>query len=147
MPYVISKCACDNEFPVWDKFASGRDLRLTVKRSVLIRGGQGVMEHHTFITPDNGAITEITEEEAEILKNNPAFMKMVKNGFMTLINSETSAQKESGNMEKGDDSAQLTPEDFAEEAAAAEMSGSELKIGNRKVSSDNAKPSRKRRKN
>lgn len=148
MPHVISTGSSDVNYTEFRKTVENKDIRQTVVRQVLVKGGQGVMRRKELFTPYNGVVTEITDEEAEFLLRNEAFKRHMERGFVRIVNyhpDDKRASKELQTMEKEDDSAQLTPGDFAAEAAAVAADGAELKIAGKKVEAGN-KVSRKRSK-
>ena len=102
-------------------------------KKILIRGGQGVIRRGELLTPHNGVTTKITAEQLKELENNCLFREQRDKGFLTVIGDVRDQDKAFRDMEPEDDSAQLTPDDFATEAAAAEATGDELKINNRRV--------------
>ena len=146
--FVVSTMAADVEYVVYKHTADGKELRNTPLRSVRIKGGQGVMMRKTLVTPENGVVTPVSAEEADILKNHPVFLKHEKRGFVRLVDYESerkTAQLVNSEMEKEDDSAQLTADDFATDAARLKgENGDDLKIGGKKVSAG-SKRSRKRK--
>lgn len=148
MPYVINTSGNDNDYTDYQRTEENKDVRLTPKHHVLVKGGQGVMRRKELFTPENGVVTEISQEDAEFLLNHPLFKKHALRGFVRIVNyqpDDRRAAKELETMEKSDDSAQLTPEDFAPEAAAISQDGIDLKVGGKKVSAS-GRPSRRRNK-
>ena len=145
MPFVISKLSADTEFVQYDNIANGNELRNAESRKVLIKGGNRVMEHGTFTTPDNGVITEITKDEANFLMTLPAFMAQLESGFVKILNNKNDQEKSSKDMQIDDGGAQLTEDDFTEENGFADRT--EIKINGRKVSESSEKTlkSRKRK--
>lgn len=79
MPVVYSTCSGDNQFNVYDK----HERVAGVLKSVIIKGGAGVQNKRTLITP-KGAATVISDEELAILNQDPHFKAFVENGFMTV---------------------------------------------------------------
>ena len=149
MPYVISTSGNDTEYTEYRTVKENKDIRNTPIKSVIVKGGQGVMRRKELFTPNNGVVTEVSPEDAEFLANHPVFKKHALRGFVRLVNyqpDDKRAAKELETMEKEDDSAQLTPEDFGAEAAAVEEGGAELKISGKKVAAKVGRPSRKRSK-
>lgn len=144
MPYVISKMAANTEYTVYKRVEDGKEVRNIPQRSILIKGGQGVADRRTLLAPSNGVVTEISDEEAEILKQNAVFCMQEQNGYVKIVyNKETDAA--ASEMKKEDDSAQLTQEDFRNPIPGAE--DATLKVDGKTVeTSSSAEQSRKRNK-
>ena len=146
MPYVISTLAQDQEYTFYKTIRDGRSIRHIPEpeKTVRIKGGQGVMEQKSLLTPDNGVVTEITDEQAELLKTHPCFLEHEKNSKVRIVNNKLNVEKTvEKHMDKEDDSAQLTPSDFGNEAAEAEAANSEVKINGGKVAAKRGSRSRK----
>ena len=108
--HVFSKMSASVKYVDWVK--GGADLPFHGK-SVFIKGGAGIASKH-LITP-LGVHTEITPEEAEILKRNHVFQTHLKNGSVVIQESNADPEKVVGDMGADDPSAPLTPADFADE--------------------------------
>ena len=108
--HVFSKMAASVKYVDW--LPGGADLPYAGK-SVLIRGGAGVASKN-LITP-LGIHTEVTAEEAEILKRNRVFQLHLKNGSVVMQESNADPEKVVADMGPDDPSAPLTPADFADE--------------------------------
>ena len=108
--HVFSKMAASVRYVDWIK--GGADLPSQGK-SVFIKGGTGVATKH-LITP-LGIHTEVTSEEAEILKRNHVFQLHLKNGAVLIQESKADPEKVIADMGPDDPSAPLTPADFADE--------------------------------
>lgn len=115
MPYVYSTMTCDVEFRLYKKNSS-KDLSQVEKDSkgkpikVLIKGGNGVA-NKVLYTP-KGAVTEVTEEQLEMLKNDLTFQRREKRGFISYDKKEVKPEKKAKDMAEKDASAPITPEDF-----------------------------------
>lgn len=147
MPFVISTLSQSVDYSFYNRRIDGKSVVNVedVEKRISIKGGQGVIDRRTLITPENGVVTEITAEQAERLKDHPVFKIHAANGFVRIVNSKPNEDKPVKDLETGDDSAQLTVDDFAPEAEAAEAQGEELKINNTSVPvKRNASRSRKR---
>lgn len=108
MPYVYSTLTCDNEYTSWVDAGS----RKIVQKSVLIKGGNGVVDKSTLITPV-GVVTEVSEAELEFLKTIPAFQEHEKNGFITFeVGKRQEPEKMAAKMKRHDKSAPKTESDF-----------------------------------
>lgn len=79
MPVIYSTCSSDNQFNVYDK----HERVAGVLKSIVIKGGAGVQNKRTLLTP-MGAATIVTDEEMAILNEDPHFKAFVENGFMTV---------------------------------------------------------------
>lgn len=79
MPVIYSTCSSDNQFNVYDK----HERVAGVLKSIIIKGGAGVQNKRTLLTP-MGAATIVTDEEMAILNEDPHFKAFVENGFMTV---------------------------------------------------------------
>ena len=147
--FVVSTMSGDVEYTAYARKQEGKDLRNIPVKSVCIKGGQGVMKRRELITPYNGVVTEVSDSDIEMLRSNPIFKRHEQRGFVRIVDFESErkvAPMVQNEMTAEDDSAQLTPEDFANEAEIAESNGDELKIGGKKVSSKGRKRSNKRNK-
>ena len=134
MPYVISTLGQSQDYTFYDTIIDGKTVRHTERQTIHVNGGQGVMEAKALVTPEEGVVTEITDAEAELLKTHPDFLKHEASGNVRIVRHKLNVGRiVEKDMSRDDDSAQLTPEDFGEEADATEASGSELKFNNRKV--------------
>jgi hypothetical protein len=135
MAFVVSKMASDMEYVFYSTIKEKNFVRNNIVKKIVIKGGAGVVNSRTLIAPDNrGVFTEITEEDAKLLETHPVFKRQNANGFVAIVSSEKS-NIGATEMQIEDDSAQLTAEDFAEEAEQAENNESELKIADNKVKS------------
>ena len=105
--HVFSKMASSVNYIDW--IPGGADLPSRGK-SVLIKGGHGVAGKN-LITP-LGIHTEITAEEAELLKRNKVFQLHLKNGSVVIQESKADPEKVISDMGADDKSAPLTPSDF-----------------------------------
>ena len=114
--YVVSRASQDNEYIIWETTPNGLKK---AKKSVIIKGGANVLDRKTMTTP-NGVLTEITDEEYEILKECPAFQRHLDKGFVEVVKEEKKARETSKKKsDKKDGSAQLTPEDFKKKGQKA----------------------------
>lgn len=89
------------------------DLRRDM--SVILRkipvAGKANVANKNLVTP-RGAVTKVTDEEYEILKNDHTFNDHVKRGYITVEKKEFSVDKIIKNMKPKDESAPLTPESY-----------------------------------
>lgn len=87
----------------------------TIKSSVLIKGGFGVAYGTSKERRNSGAVmTEITAEELKAVEEHPAFIRKVRNGFITIGKPPTDSKK--------DKSAQTTESDFKKKNPKANVS-------------------------
>ena len=124
MPVIYSTASNDSAFPIYERIVSSTATRASTspavtKKTIFIKGRANVKNEKTFVTP-RGVATTVTDEALVELKKNDIFMRMVKNGFMTIDEksnkkpSATDANKfATKNMEAKDKSAQMTEKDFA----------------------------------
>ena len=78
MKHVISTLASDNRYTAWVT----QEGVHTVERSVLVRGGAGLVNKHG--TPE-GVSTEVSNEDAEFLANHDHFKEHQKRGFVRIV--------------------------------------------------------------
>lgn len=64
--------------------AKGSPIAKTVK-VIHIKGGANVRDKNSIFTP-KGALTEVSDADYELLKQEPTFARMVKNGFIVATN-------------------------------------------------------------
>lgn len=107
--YVYSTLTADNEYADWVK--TGDREQQMVKRSVLIKGGHGVMNKN-FITP-LGVVTEVTDEELEFLLTCDAFKLHMKNDFIKVDKKKQETEKVAADMKRRDQSSPIVPSDYA----------------------------------
>lgn len=110
MPYVYSTLTCDNAYVVYSQ--GGADLKVKTGQ-ILIKGGTGVANAR-LITP-LGVATKVTAEELKLLEENTVFKLHKENGFIVVQESgkESDAEKVASDMETRDESAPITPSDYA----------------------------------
>lgn len=107
--YVFSTLAASVLYQNFDK--GGADLPIPQGSGVLIKGGAGVADRQ-FVTP-RGVVTPVTPEELVYLSQNPVFALHKKNGFISVEESNKDIERVvSESMQPGDESRQLTEEDF-----------------------------------
>lgn len=81
-----------------------------VEKTVLINGGANVANKN-IITP-RGVVTEISEEEYNLIKENTLFKTHVANGYISVEAKKAEVEKVVTNMESRSQDAPLTPEDY-----------------------------------
>lgn len=109
MPYIASTMSADVNYCVYSKTPTGSH---EVRRSILIAGKANVADKH-FITKD-GAVTKVTNEELEMLKEHPVFKIHQANGFVKITSTEGKAENVK-DMSSKDASAPKTPDDYKAE--------------------------------
>ena len=100
MPHVTSTLTAAQEYTLWKETVPGN---ISPIKSVRIEGGTNC-PNKNFITPE-GVVTQITEEEAEILEMIPAFKQHQERGFVKI---HRRAKMDNDGLEKEDLSAPLT---------------------------------------
>jgi len=118
MPFVYSKLACDNCYPVKvDKDQVKKAIKegklIPKTPGVTIKGGAGVMQKN-LQTP-HGVVTEVSDSELELLKKNTSFQKHMKNGYLKIEDKMRDMDKVISDMEGRDGGDQLVDEDFEED--------------------------------
>lgn len=106
MPYVYSTLTCDN---VYADYVKAGD-QLNIHRQVLIKGGHGVMNKN-FMTP-LGVVTEVSDDDLRFLMNNSAFKFHLEGNFLKVEEKAYEPEKVAADMERADNSAQITPADY-----------------------------------
>ena len=102
MPYITSTATCGTDYAVYRKTESGV---FVTEKVVSINDGANCA-NKVFVTPEAVA-TKVTDEELELLMNNPEFIRHLKAGFLKI----TKVMKEENNkgLQEEDKSAPLTP--------------------------------------
>lgn len=95
------------------RYAVGGFNQDASQKSIQILGKAGIPSQHMLILP--AAITEVTDEELELLKQNHVFNIHLKNGFITIENKKLEAEKAASNMNKSDKSKPKTKEELEAE--------------------------------
>ena len=107
MAYIFSTLTCDNEYTLWKRI--GEDRVIPVK-SVIIKGGTGIVNKN-LITP-MGVMTEVTDEQLELLEQNPSFKRHKENGFLVVEKTKQEPEKVASKMKIKDKSAPKVEADF-----------------------------------
>lgn len=103
--YIHSTASQTMSYPV---YSGGTDRTIKVK-DILIKGTANVTDPLTLRTP-TGAVTEVSDEDLELLKKNDAFQRHVAKGFMRVMNE---SELNTSDMQKKDGSAQLLDSEYA----------------------------------
>jgi len=132
--YVYSKLANDVVITDWHISTDGKHPK--VKKSVLINGGAGVVNKKTLDTPQ-GAMTEVSDEDAEFLKHNSSFKRQEKAGYLKMEGAKKDIEKAVSDMVDRDKGDQLQEIDFEPEKApkTAKSSNNKPKAKTRKQAS------------
>ena len=110
MPHVASTLTADNRYTEYKD--GGADMPTPVQ-DVLIKGGIGVA-NKMMVTPTGAILTEVTDEQVEMLQRNQLFQMHEKGGFVKIIGRKVDGDKLASDMVTRDGSAPLTPSHFAE---------------------------------
>lgn len=73
-------------------------------KDIIINGGANVADKRLLVTP-RGVVTEISDEDYELIKDNYQFKKFVENGYLTVTKTN---RENSKNMNGNDNSAPYT---------------------------------------
>ena len=106
--YLFSTLTFDNLYVIYKK--TDVNANPVIEKKVLIKGGH-LMATKSLITP-KGIMTEISDEDFEVLKQDYGFIQHEKNGFLKVEKKKMDAEKASISMEQKDGSTPKTPEDF-----------------------------------
>ena len=106
MPFIASRLTCGQTYT---GYQSSNDGVNTPTYAIHVNGGNGLV-NRALITLE-GAITEVTNEQLELLKSNPMFQGHMKNGFIKITDQQDAAKAVS-DLESRDESAPMTPADI-----------------------------------
>ncbi len=111
--YVVSTLTSSQAYTLFkNQDAEGKKIP-RADRVVTVKGGHGVADSSTLITPQ-GVVTEITEEQAALLNDVPMFKRHEKKGFVKILKKKPDAAKSSADLAQKDGSAPLTADSFEE---------------------------------
>lgn len=105
--YVYSTMTSPVTYAKWRNNSGGVPVRVG---EVRINGGANLADKH-LVTP-LGAVTKISDEEYELLKNNHVFQIHLKGGHIKISSAKTDANKVAADLEGRDGSAPLVPQDY-----------------------------------
>ena len=108
MPFIYSTLSCNQRYVKYAEAAVGSLPR--EERAISIAGGANVANKN-LITP-RGVVTEVTDEDLALLKENKLFQIHVKNGFVTIEERKADVEKVASDMEARSQDAPITPEDY-----------------------------------
>ncbi len=120
MSFILSTLSAPVEYTIYSSDLAGNQ-HPTVNRVVdkVVIDGYANMANKHFVT-NKSVLTEVTDEQLELLKMNKVFQMHVNNGYLKIVESKT---EDTSNMEEFDKSAPLTPEKYTKQAEAAEAEG------------------------
>ena len=113
--YVYSTLTSDNFYVAYSTPVDKNQLPHIMKK-VLIKGGNAVAQKNLW-TP-HGVMTEVSDEEMEILQKDHNFKMHEKNGFIKVEKKEVPVKKVVKDMAEKDGSAPKTPKDFVKKPKA-----------------------------
>lgn len=117
MAFILSTLSAPVEYTIYSKDFAGDQPTLNRVIDKVVIDGYANMANKHFVT-EKSVLTEVTDEQLELLKANKVFQMHVNNGYLKIVETKTN---DTSNMEEVDKSAPLTPEKYtkaAEEAAA-----------------------------
>lgn len=108
--FVFSTATSALEFV---QYSTPKDPRVLpeVLRTVRVKGGANLADKH-LLTP-NGVMTQVTDDEADFLVQNAAFLDAMKRGFIRIERHAANMDSVVNDMVPKDRSAPKTPEDYA----------------------------------
>jgi hypothetical protein len=109
--YIYSTLTANNAYASYKQSGDGT---LIMDKSVTIRGGTNVADKHLH-TP-YGVMTEVSEEEFEILRSDSGFQEHVRLGFLKVEEKPFGVEDVVVDMKDKDASAPKVDEDFAPES-------------------------------
>ena len=108
MPYVYSTLTASQKYTTYKK---GNNDMAVVDRQIVINGGAGISDK--FLRTPNGVVTNVTDEEFELLKTNKAFVRHAERGYIKVDEKLHDVDNVAADMETRDASAPLVDGDFA----------------------------------
>lgn len=87
---------------------------LVIVKRIHINGGANKIDRRTLVTPQ-GVVTELTDEDFELLKQTDFYQRMEKRGHIRPVETKEAAEEPAkAGMAAKDNSAQKTGEDYGE---------------------------------
>lgn len=108
MPYIYSTLTASQKYTTYKK--SNNDMAV-IDKQIVINGGAGISDK--FLRTPNGAVTNVTEEELDLLKTNKSFQRHMERGFVTVDDKLHDVDNVVADMTTRDGSAPLVDGDFA----------------------------------
>jgi hypothetical protein len=105
MNYVFSTLSTPMYYTKHENGTSGEPVEIC---RIFINGGANIADRRTLITP-RGVVTEVSDQDLEVLKANKVFQMHMLNKFITIERHKEDANKVAKDMEPEDKSAPLTP--------------------------------------
>ncbi len=106
--FVYSTLTCDNAYTLYEK--TPPEQLSKPRRSIIIKGGANVANKHVLTA--KGIVTQVSEADMEILKQNDHFMLHHKNGYITWEKHKEDPERVAKDMKAKDAGAPKVPEDF-----------------------------------
>ena len=114
MKMILSTLTSPQDVVLTRKTESGA---LEIVKTITLKGGANVIDRRTLITPQ-GVITELSDDDFDLLEKTAFYKRMKSRGFLRPVEAkETAEDTKKAGMEKKDNSAQKTEEDFPDEEA------------------------------
>lgn len=112
MKMILSTLTAPQDVVLTRKTESGA---LEIVKTITLKGGANVIDRHTLITPQ-GVITELSDDDFDLLEHTAFYKRMKSRGFLRPVEAkETAEDTQKAGMERKDNSAQKTEEDFPDE--------------------------------
>jgi hypothetical protein len=118
--YVYSTLTSTNNYAIYKPQPKDSKATPTIQKKISILGGSNVMPMPRegmlypiggLVTP-RGTVTEVSDEDMELLEKDYHFNEHRKNGFIVVEKKELAPEKVVKNMTPKDGSAPKTPEDY-----------------------------------
>ena len=100
--YIHSTVTSDLTFSLFEKPPKTATIAVS-KKDIVIRGGANRIDKFSVATP-TGMVTEVSDEDFEILSKNKLFKKICADGYMKVMDSHT---LDITDLQKADRSAQM----------------------------------------
>lgn len=104
MPYITSTATSGTDYVLYKSTETGLKIPAKV---VTINGGANCA-NKLFVTR-SAVSTKVSDEELEMLRQNPEFARHLENGFLNITKIEKESVK---GLQEGDASAPMTPEKY-----------------------------------
>lgn len=108
MPYLYSTLTASQKYTTYKK---GNNDMAVVDKQIVVNGGTGIADK--FLRTPNGVVTNVTDEEFKVLKENKAFQRHMERGFITVDEKLHDVDNVAADMASRDGSAPLVDGDFA----------------------------------
>lgn len=73
-------------------FIASKSVRAVNYGGVIIKGGTGLTVANSLTTREGATITSVTDDEYKILKNDHAFQKAEREGWVTVVSGDSESQ-------------------------------------------------------